>query len=181
MNRKITTWLMASVCGCALVGALAAQEPQPYRLTTRSIPERGQVGAVEFSIGQAKASIILPNGWRLGQGNEGLVLQTADFSATLVLKACKLSEANTEAVKNNLEGQAERVVFGSDYAWTTGVGEATAVDAQLGENGELKVQTSTFIIKFAKDALVVTLTTSPQGASKTQTAVANILASLRLE
>lgn len=169
------------ICAGFLGNQAVASDAPGFRLTQRSIPERGQVKAVQLGVGQQQVSFILPRNWRVGQSSEGLVLQSADFSATLTIKVVNHSEFLGKELKANLAPSAPQVVFGEEYAWATGAGQATVIDAKMGEAGNLEVQTRTYIIKLKEQSLVVTLTASVKNFEDAQRISSSVMASLRVE
>jgi len=108
-------------------------------------------------------------------------LQAPDFSATLTLKLVKEGEASIEALKSHLAREVEVAVFGENFTWSTGLGEATAFNGQLGNDGELQLKSRTYIIGLREGTLVATLTASPKAFDKALGILANVMSSLRME
>jgi len=180
--KVIKSIAMLSVMSAGLLAIQAVAGDAPtFQLTQRSIPERGAVNAVEFAVGSQKVSLILPKDWRVGQSSEGLILQAADYSATFTLKAVKSSEFLSRELKESMAPLAPKVVFGQDSAWSTGLGEATVIEAHMGEGDELTVHSRTFIINLNDQTLVVTLTASVNSFEKSQLIASSVISSLRAE
>lgn len=169
------------MCAGFLGNQAVASDAPVFRLTQRVIPERGQVNALQIGVGQQQVSLILPRNWRVGQSAEGLVLQAADFSSTIVVQSVKNSESLSKELKANLAPTAPQVEFADEYAWATGVGQATVIDAKLGEADHLEMQSRTYIIKLKDSSLVVTLRASVKHFEQAQWIASSLLASLRAE
>lgn len=179
LQKSIATLLMLSA-GFFGISAWAS-DTLAFHMVNRTIPERGQVNAVEFGVGQQKVSLILPRHWRVGQAGEGLVLQASDFTATFSIKSFRNSDFLLREIKESLVPEGAKVVFSNDYAWTTGLGEATVIDAQSGENKVLPIQTRTYIVKLEGHTLVMTLTAASVRFEKAQLLVSSMMASLRAD
>ncbi|MCX8156419.1 MAG: hypothetical protein N3J91_08245 [Verrucomicrobiae bacterium] len=172
---------LLAMCGGCLIFQAAASDTPAFRLTQRDIPERGQVGALQLAVGQQQVSLILPKNWRVGQAAEGVVLQAADYSATLIVKSVKSSESLNQELKNRLAEASPAVVIGKEYGWTTGAGEATVIEACLGDANELPLQSRTYIIKLKEQSLVLTLSAAATQFAKAELLISSVIASLRVE
>lgn len=174
MAMMLAGWLGAVI-------ALNAQAVDTFRLVSRSIPERGQVKAVEFAFGDKKASLILPNGWRLGGKNNGVMLQSADFGATVSIQSVEVVDNPSSQVRQQVLSQAERVEVISEYEWITSIGKAAVVDAVMAGDRDLRLQCRAYAIAFNGRTLLISLTAAPQSFEAVQASLVSLLASLRVE
>lgn len=186
-NKNVTVNLpkniatLIALCGGCLIFQATAGDAPAFSLTTRQIAERGQVSALQIPVGQQQVSLILPKNWRVGQSADGVVLQASDYSATLIVKSVKNSESLSRDVKASMTEVDPHVVMGDEYAWNTGLGEATVIDARQGEDHDLPVQSRTFIIKLKEHSLVLTLTAAAKNFAKAELLISTLIASLRAE
>jgi hypothetical protein len=68
-----------------------------------------------------------------------------------------------------------------EYEWITRTGKATVVDALVAGDDDLRLQSRTYTLTLKDRALVISVTAEPKAFDAVQSALANLVASLRIE
>jgi hypothetical protein len=144
------------------------------RSVSRNIPERGQVEAMQVTVGKERASFIMPTGWRIGSDQSGVVIQAGDFSATVTLRVNSETKPAPASTPQNTRVNQE-------FTCPTGLGQASVVDAQVAADQDLRLQTRTICIAQAGQVLQFDLKAKPADFAKHQRTLEMMVASLRKE
>lgn len=174
-------WGAAWVLMALAIAGQAADSPITVRSTSRTIPERGKVEALQLTVGRSQTSFIMPAGWRVGSVSDGVVIQAGDYSATLTLRVRAGAQVSAGQLREQLATGADRVAIQREFTCATGLGQATVLDGELAGDQDLRLQTRTICI--AKDGKTVhfELKARPADFPKHQKTLEYLVASLRTE